>query len=65
MTTVYLVGSKTFDNSQTYTEEVTKIFGIFYDKQRADEIRASLPVDGEQFVLAFDMDQFNKDGYKI
>lgn len=61
MTTVYLVGSKT---EQLVTSQLT-IFGIFYDKQRADEIRASLPIDGEQFVLAFDMDQFNKDGYKI
>ena len=65
MTTVYLVGSKTYLNVQAPIETIITIFGIFYDKQRADEIRASLPIDGEQFVLAFDMDQFNKDGYKI
>lgn len=65
MTTVYLVGSKTYMNIQAPIEPVLTIFGIFYDKQRADEIRASLPIDGEQFVLAFDMDVFNKDWYKI
>jgi hypothetical protein len=62
MTIVYLVGSKTYQNIQA---PILTIFGIFYDKQRADTIRSELPIDGEQFVLAFDMDIFNKDGYKI
>ena len=65
MTNVFIVGSKDIDETDPTSDTDFRIHGIFYDKQRADEIRASLPVDGEQFVLAFDMDQFNKDGYKI
>lgn len=48
------MGYKNQDNTAT-------IAGIFYDKQRADEIRSSLTEKGiSQFCLAFETDKVSE-----